>query len=234
MIIKKIFKSDLDEEVHSDLLKFGRGEFKDKYLIEAKKQKNLWAIKTSSEFANFLVKNCLKDAEEEILIKGIIISTFNLDEPGFEIKKTSNFMGIKKMEINTMIKPEKILNLIEKFPRIFFALSFKTNKNELKIKPKAPKSAKPSTKGEKKLKADFCSLKTSDLNIIRKLFFDIEDFENAKEIKIKHLIKISEIEYPKEEKDPKIIREKSKRRGILIREIDNDRKRETRKAEFYA
>ena len=45
MIIKKIFNGILDEAVHSDFLKFGKGEFKDKYLISGKKQADKWTIR---------------------------------------------------------------------------------------------------------------------------------------------------------------------------------------------
>ena len=62
MIIKKIFSKKFDDEIHSDFLKFGRGEFKDRYLIDVKKQSSGWSIKTSSEFTNFFVKKCFTAA----------------------------------------------------------------------------------------------------------------------------------------------------------------------------
>ena len=40
MIIKKIFDGQPDEEVHSDFLKFGKGEYRNKFLVEAKRQKD--------------------------------------------------------------------------------------------------------------------------------------------------------------------------------------------------
>ena len=56
-------------------------------------------------------------------------------------------------------------------------LLFKTNNSELKIKGKAPKSGKPGKKGDDEApKADFCSLKTSDREIMKDLFFDLHDF----------------------------------------------------------
>ena len=38
MTIKKIFEGVFDEGVHSDFLKFGRGEYKNKFLLEGKRQ----------------------------------------------------------------------------------------------------------------------------------------------------------------------------------------------------
>ena len=37
MVVKKIFDGVSDDEVHSDFLKFGRGEYKNKYLLEGKR-----------------------------------------------------------------------------------------------------------------------------------------------------------------------------------------------------
>jgi len=233
MVIKKIFNSVFDEEVHSDFLKFGKGEFKGKFLIEAKKQKDKWAVKTGPEFANFFVKKCLEDVEDKIWIKGLIVSTFDLsNEIKFPVEKIKNFMGVRQVVINAEANKSDILELIEKHPRAFFALSFSTPKNELKIKPKSAKSAKPSKKqGEQK--PNFCSLKTKDENIIRELFFD---FPNFNEIKIKHTIKVERITYPKEDSDlkPEEIREKSKRKGVLIREVEVKKKKKIREVEFEA
>ena len=57
-VLKKIFSEQSDEEVHNEFIKFGKGVFENRYLLEAKKQKDKWAIKTSAEFSNFLVRSC--------------------------------------------------------------------------------------------------------------------------------------------------------------------------------
>lgn len=230
MFIKKIFEKNFDDETHLEFLKFGRGEFKNKYLIEAKKQKDKWTIKTSSEFANFFVKKCLEETSEKVFIKGIVASTIDIEkEIKFPIENIKKFMGIKQILINFEISPHEILELIKKYPRAFFALSFKTQNSELKIKAKAPKSAKASTSGKKGPKASFCVLKTKNQEIIKELFFDAPNFN---EIKIRHILKINEIIYPNNEKDPRLMRENSKRKGLLLREIEIDNKRYTKEAEF--
>jgi len=233
MVIKKIFEDIFDEEVHADFLKFGRGEFKDRYLIEAKKQKDKIVIKTSAEFANFLVKKCLQGAEEKIAMKGIIVSTMDLrDEIGFEIIKQKNFQGIRQLVIDTEISPQEILNFMEKYPRIFFALSFKINNYELKIKAKPPKSAKPGKKSGDGPKANFCSLKTNDLEIVNELLFDVPN--NWKEVKINHVLKIEEILYPNDLKEmkPEEIREQSKRKGVLVRNLEVDGSNSVKEKDF--
>jgi len=78
-----------------------------------------------------------------VAIKGIIVSTLDLkDELEFEIKKVSNFQGVRKYVIDTEIEPLKILNLMDKYPKTFFALSFSGDNFVLKIKAKAPASGK--------------------------------------------------------------------------------------------
>jgi hypothetical protein len=232
MVIKKIFDSACDEEVHGDFLKFGRGEYKGRYLLEGKRQKDKWAIKTSPEFVNFLVKKCLSRANDRIFVSGIIISTIDLSkEISFEIKKKSNFQGVRKFQIETEVSAKEILGLMEKYPRIFFALSFKGDDFEIKVKAKAPKSGKPGKESEEGPKADFCSLKTNDKEIVNELFFEYPDFEN---IVISHIIKIDDIVYPQNMASlkPEEVREQSKRKGKIIRKIIVDGKEEIKEVEF--
>jgi len=223
--LKKIFSNKKDDEVHNEFIKFSRGVFNNKYVIEAKKQSDKYSIKTSAEFANFLVKKCLEKAIGEIDVTGIIVSTLDLrKESGYLFspgEKVKQFMGIKQLIVEGKIDTKKILDTMEKYPRAFYALSFKTNDSELKIKQKAPKSAKPSNKGEADVKADFCSLKTNDREIINDLFFDFPDF---KEIKINHSIQIDNIVLPKNIDDPVKIRELAVRKGKIIRKIVVDGK----------
>lgn len=222
--IRKIFSGQIDEEVHSEFVKFGKGVFENKYLIEAKKRKDKWSIKTGAEFANYLVRKCLEGISGKVKATGVIVSTFNIRDgmggfvfsPEEEVKQ---FMGIKQLKVDSEIEVQRIMEVMNKFPRAFFALSFAHYGNELKIKPKAPKSAKPPTKSESEPKINFCSLKTDNKEIIDDLFFDYPDFN---EILIKHTLKIDEIILPKNEKEPIKMRELSKRKGIVKRIVKVD------------
>jgi hypothetical protein len=130
------------------------------------------------------------------------------------------------------MKGSDILKLMGCAPASFFALSFNLDDNELKIKPKAPKSAKPSTKTkDEEPKVDFCSLKTSDKSIIEDLFFDFPEF---KEISITHTVEIKEIELPKTFKSPEEMREKAIRKGVIKRTIEVDGKKEVKEKNFVA
>jgi hypothetical protein len=235
MVMKKIFGGVFDEEVHSDFLKFGRGDYKDRYLLEGKKQGGgKWAIKAGPEFANFLVKKCLGKVSGKVGVKGIIVSTMDLSkEVSFSIKKSSNFQGVRKVQIETEVEASEVFRLMEKYPRVFFALSFSGSSFDLKIKAKAPKSGKPGKESEEGPVADFCSLKTEDKSIVEELFFDVSDF---KEISINHLIKVEGIVYPKEmaKMRPEEVREQSKRKGVVIRKAVIDGKEKISQANFVA
>jgi len=238
--IKKIFDERADNLVHLQFQKFSKGEFKNKALIEVKKLGKGWTIKTSAEFANELVRIVAeKLKEKKTTITGAIISTLNLKEnPEFsrflEHAEIKQFQGIKRYLIKEEISGNELINLLDKSPKAFFALSFEYEGNKLKIKPKAPKSGKPSSKGGESPKADFCVLKTSDEQIIRNFIFEKEDF---KEAKVNHTFLIERIEIPENLKDSKDfakIREESKRVGKIIREAVIDGEHIKTEKEFKA
>lgn len=233
MIVKKIFDGVFDDVVHANFLKFGRGIYENRYLIEGKRQAKKWAVKTSAEYANFLVKRCLEKIDGSVEIKGVIVSTSDLkSEIDFDIKKVSNFQGVKKNIIDTSVEPLQILELIEKYPKVFFALSFKGEDFVLKIKAKAPSSAKPGKNGEKPV-ADFCSLKTEDKSLVDELFFGVSNF---KEVFINHIINVTDIIYPDNMNDlkPTEVRELSKRKGIIKRIAEVDGVEKISEANFVA
>ena len=231
-VLKKIFAGRSDDSVHNEFIKFGKGKFENKYLLEGKKQKDKWSIKASAEFANFLVRKCLEKASGEIEVQGVIITMMDLrGEAKFEIERVKQFAGVKQMILNCKTDRKNILELMEKYPRVFYALSFSTPSFALKVKPKAPKSGKPSSKENEGPKCDFCSLKTADREIIEDLFFD---FQNFNEIKIKHTLEINEIILPSGVSDPVKIRELAKRKGRIIREIDVDGRKERKEKDFEA
>lgn len=215
--IYSIFSGTSDELVHGEFIKFSKGLFKDRYRIAAKRQKDAWTIKTTAEFANFFVRHGLERTKEALHVTGAIITTMDLrKETQLSLAHFKQFQGIKQHIVDTEISPAKILALMDKYPRAFFALSFKLQGYELKIKAKAPKSGKPATKGNKdeETKPDFCSLKTTYPEIISDLFFDVPSFQ---EISINHTVEVSSITLPKGVSDPVQIREKSMRDGVMHR-----------------
>lgn len=230
--IKTIFDGKREQGVHDEFVKFSRGVFDNRYMIDAKKQPGKYSIKTSAEFVNYLVRAGLAKANGPVKITGVIVATFNVKEDAeFEISGIKQFMGIKQAVVDTIVEPSKVIALMDRQPKAFYALSFVIDDFELKTKAKAPKSAKPSTKGEGDVKVDFCSLKTNDKNIIDDLFFGIDI---VKEVSIRHSIQINEIILPKGEKDPVKIRENAIRKGKIVRTIVFDGKNQKIEKDFEA
>jgi hypothetical protein len=221
--IKKIVDKNFDESVHLQFQKFSKGEFRNKAIIEAKNSKGKYTIKTSPEFANELVRDVAeKIRDEKVKVTGAIVSTLDLKND-LEFKEVKQFQGVKRYLIENEMSGSEILELLNKFTKNFFALSFKTpnGNTELKIKPKAPKSGKPG-KGDEAPKADFCVLKTTDRELAEGFIFEKVDF---KEAKVNHTFFIDKIEIPEELKkseDFALIREKSKRVGKIVRKSEID------------
>ncbi len=221
--IKKIFENKIDELVHQQFQKFSRGKFCDRAKIRAKISNKLFKINCDPEYANELVRYlAIKLKKEKTLVKGVIISTKDLTGK-LIFKDKKQFMGIKKYIIEKEMSGEDILNLCNTFPKAFIGFSFKTTNTELKIKPKAPKSAKPKSKDNKNKPIDFCKLRTTDKELFNKLIFE-KGLDFSKEIEINHDFIIKEIIFPKDEKDFAKIREFAKRKGEIIRKIEIDGK----------
>lgn len=217
--IKKIFEDKVDDLVHLQFEKFGRGDYKNKALINAKKVKDYYNISTTAEFGNELVRAMAeKLGENSTRVTGVIVSTRDLSGE-IEFKNKKQFMGVKQYVIDSDIKGRKIIELCDKLPRVFFGLSFKVGDDELKIKPKAPKSAKPGSKSDDKPKVDFIKLKTKNIDIVKGLIFEKQNFKFAE---INHTFAIKEIILPKGVADPKQMREMAKRKGKIIRQTNFD------------
>ncbi|GAJ01601.1 unnamed protein product [marine sediment metagenome] len=217
--IKKVFDKEIDDSVHLQFQKFSKGEFRDRALIKAKNSGGKYTINTSAEFANDMVRAVAEKLGDDITnIEGCVVSTNDLTgELDFQDKK--QFQGVKKYMIDKEMSGNKILSLLEKFPKAFFALSFEAGKDNtiLKIKPKAPKSGKPSPKSDKKISPNFCKLKTTDKEIGKSFIFEKPNF---KEANITHDFIIEELILPEGEKDFAKIRELAKRKGKIIRKAE--------------
>ena len=216
--IKKIVDKKFDDSVHLQFQKFSKGMFPDRAIIDAKNSGGKYTIKTSPEFANELVRTVadkLKSLGQKTKVTGAIVSTSDLKNE-LQFKEIKQFQGVKRYLIDYEMSGDELINLLNKFPKTFFALTFSVGETSLKIKPKAPKSGKPGKDGEQP-KADFCVLKTNDKNLAGSFVFENPNFKKAF---IKHNFFIENIEIPQELKNSKefaIIRESSKRVGKIIR-----------------
>jgi len=213
--IKKVFDGNIDDLVKLQFQKFGRGNFENKASITAKMVKGRFDIKTTHEYANELVRAVAEIlGSDETNVSGVMVSTLDLSGE-LEYKSKSQFMGVKKYAIGGLMTGDKIIDLCERFPKCFMGISFKAGDTELKIKPKAPKSGKPSTKEGEGPAVDFCKLKTANRGLAKGLLFDV-DLDNFKSAGINHTFVIEDIEVPDVE-DPVKMRELAVRKGKIIR-----------------
>jgi hypothetical protein len=237
--IKKVFDKNPDNDVHLQFQKFSRGEFRNRAMIKVKKVKEKYTINTTAEFANELVKTLAeKLGKENAKVTGGIISTVNLKElPEYkEFLKSATvkqFQGVKNFQINSEMEGDEIVKIVNAFPKAFFALSFSAGDSILKIKPKAPKSSKPKNKDEAP-NPDFCKLITTDEKLAKEFLFENVTFKDAE---ARHDFYIDSIVIPdeiKNEKDFAIVREKSHRKGRIVRRTIIDGKENSVEVEFEA
>ena len=227
--IKKILERVTDDSVHLLFQKFSKGEFRDRAFIKAKRSGEKYTIYTTAEFAREMVKDVAeKIGNDMVPVKGVIITTSDLTGE-LEFKEKKQFQGVKKYFIEKDMSGEEILKLLEKFKKAFFALSFSSKDTNLKIKPKAPKTKKPSSKGKADPKPDFCKLVTTDANLGKSFVFEKPDF---KEAYIDHTFVITELIFPEGEKDYSKIREIAKKKGKILRHAIIDGKEMNQEIEF--
>ncbi len=228
--IKKISEKNFDESVHSQFQKFSKGEFRDRAIVKVKRSGNKYTINTTAEFANELVKTVAeKLGSSTTSIKGAIVSTSDLTGE-LEFKDKKQFQGVKRYLIESEMSGTDILGLLDKFPKAFFALTFDAENCKLKIKPKAPKSAKPKNKNEAP-KPDFCKLITEDASIGQSFVLEKSDFKLAE---ISHDFMITDIIRPEGETDFARIRELAKRKGKIIRKAVIDDQNMNSELDFEA
>lgn len=230
--IKKIFLKQEDKLTHLQFQKFSKGIFTDRAIISAKKRGDKYTISTSAEFANGLVRDVAeKLGESTTKVTGAIIATGDLTNK-IEFKDKKQFQGVKKYIIDSEMTGKEIIKILDEFPKAFFGLSFETKDTKLKIKPKAPKSGKPKSKDGEKPKTNFCKLVTTDKEIGKGFVFEKEDFKKAD---ISHTFIIESIEIPEElngSDDFALIRENSKRKGKIIREMVIDEEKTRKEINF--
>jgi len=225
--IKKIADKNFDESVHLQFQKFSKGTFKNRAIFKVKKVKDKLTIAASAEFANELVRGVAEElGPSSTKVSGAIVSTSDL-KVDLDFKEIKQFQGVKRYLIDKEMTGTELVGLLNKFPKSFFALTLDSERSKLKIKPKAPKSGKPGSKGEETPKPDFCKLITTNALIGEEFVFETRNFKDAL---VNHTFVIENIEIPEELKkseDFAKIREESKRVGKILRiaEIDGSVKK---------
>jgi len=231
--IKKIFDNRADNLVHNQFVRFGKGDYKGRAAL------NLWKtgkikLSGSYEYTNDFV---LFASEFQVKFSGII---FSKEQLGLEGEKKKS--GLYVYEVSGLDK-EKIEEIADK---AYYMLLDCEGEVSLKMKKKLPK---PGKGGGAKIDDRFCVLE-SELDTWQKIkeafCWDVD----GKRIKISHEYIIQDLVMPKpqelkipdgcqnserilkDEKDFAVIREKTKRKGILVRKIEVDGRVEEKKINF--
>lgn len=215
--IKKIFRDEVDEDVHTKFVRFSKGIYKKRAVLSLQKSSKV-KVKGSFEYANDFV--LLVADLQNINFSGTILSKEHLD---LEEEKKKSGVYSYNIEINS----EKIKDLKDRV--YYFLLDVNTEEIKLKIKKKLPK---PGKSEEGKVDDSFCVLE-ADLKFWSKIketfFWDVPD---CKKCKIEHMYEIKELIMPEREKDFEKIRLLSKRKGKIIRKLEIDKREQIKEKEF--
>ena len=213
--IKKILTGKSDSDSHRYLARFGKGDYKRRFLISLARGDKI-KVKTSFEFANDIVK--FVNENKKVSFSGKVLSK----------DKVQNRDGKKKAGVFVYEISE---SSIEEFENAYYYL-LDVNDSEivLKIKKSLPKPGKD----EKKIDDGFCNLLIDRKYwpALKEAFF--WDVPECKKASIEHELKINDIVLPKNEKDPVKVRELALRKGTIIRKMDIDGKESSKEIPLEA
>ena len=203
--IKSIFEESDLEKAHKYFLRFGKGNYRKRFLMgfnKSKKIKVKASFELANEFVEFVKENKDVEFSGKVLMKEAIPGKTGRKKAGsfvYEISESS----------------------IDEFENAYFYLLDVNNEDiVLKIKKSIPKPGK----SEEKIDNNFCALTLDEkyFNKLKEEFF--WDVPEGKKVSVEHEVVITEIVKPENEEDPKKIRELAKRKGKLIRKINVDGK----------
>lgn len=201
--IKELMDKGLTEIGHRHFLRFGKGDYKRRFLMKINKGKNL-KIQTSFELANDLV-NFVRDVKD-VKFSGKVFTRTPVS--GMDGKKKAGSYVYDVVDSD-----------LKEFDDVYFYLvDVAEEEINLKIKKAIPKPGK----SEEKIDDKFCTL-VLDLKfldkVMSKFFWDVP---SSKKAIIEHEIIVNEIILPDGVKDPAKMRELAKRKGKIIRKIVSD------------
>ena len=229
--IKEIFNKYISDKTHSKFIRFGKGEYRGRFIIGLWKTKKI-KVKSSFEFANDLVRLCSDFGNCKV--SGIVLSKKDISG----IMSENNIKGNSETKRNGLFYQNNISNqelnkeqlkVLEE-ESYFTLLDLDGEGFKLRIKRKLPKPGK----GEDKVDDKFCQLEADEKfysKIKEDFFWDIPD---AKKANISHKVIVDEIVMPEGEGDFAKIREFVKRKGKLIREGKIDGREVRKEIEFEA
>jgi len=226
--IKKIFQDKIDEQVHQQFVRFSKGFFENKAVVNFKKSGTKIKVTTSFELAEDNVLFFF-ELTEKASVSGIILARQQI--PGLGAGKK------KKMLFEYNINQEMTSTEINDIAKNCYSMLLDCSASGIILKTKK-KRPKPGSGGKSKSAANenFCVLEADlryEPRIREEFLFDLKD-QNAKKVKISNGYKIEDIILPKGEKDFEKIRILAKRKGKIIRKIVADDKEVINEKAFIA
>lgn len=217
--IRKIFQEKIDDAVHSQFVRFGKGRFENKAVINVKRNNKI-RLNTTFEFANDLVLFAAELAKK-LSVSGIILSK----QSNSELEKLLGKSEKKKSLFSFNVAKELSLEELEKIAKVayYMLLDCDAEGISLRIKKKLPRPKPQGTLS--KIGDKFCILeleKKFQQQLIDEFLFDIPG--EFKKVRIDHCYIINDIVIPKGERDFALIRLLAKRKGKIIRHIVADGK----------
>ena len=220
--IKKIWKKEIDSSAHKQFVKFSKGVFENKAVMNVRRNGKI-KISATYELANDLIL-LASSLVPKINISGIILTKNAI--PGLEGKEKS---GLFNYNINQEMDSKKLYEIVENSH--YALLDCSGEGIDLKMKKKLPR---PSSKSIEKVKDKFCLMQL-DIKFWPKVKDEfLFDLPEGKKYRMIHKYEIKEIIMPKGEKDFAKIRLMAKRKGILTRSVEIDEKTSSQQTDFEA
>lgn len=213
--MKELIETGTSKSAHNHFLRFGKGNYKRRFLISFNKTKRL-KVKASFELANDFV-NFVRE-NKDLKFSGKVLMKEKVE--GLESKKKGGSFVYEVSESS-----------LERFENAYFyLLNVNSDDVVLKIKKAIPKPGKNAEKIDDK----FCSLDL-DLKywdkVKERFFWNVPDCKKAI---IEHELVITDIVLPEGVENPIEIRALAKRKGKIIRKMVCDGNETIEEFEFEA
>ncbi len=218
MFIKKIFENKIDESVHKQFVRFGKGTYLGRAVTKITKQPEKIKVGTSYELATEMVEFCANLAQN-LKCSGIILAKEKLPElDKYDAKKKTRMV---QYDLNDTMDSNVIKKVLQNPLTYCLLLDIEGPGILMKSKKKLPK---PGKSGDLKIDDKFCQLELDKKywpQIKNEFCFDMPEFKKALAV---HTFFITDILIPKGEKDFEKLRILSKRKGKIQRKLTIDKK----------
>jgi len=235
MFIKKIFENKVDDSVHKQFVRFGKGVYPGRAAVKITKQPDKIKIGTSFEMANDMVE-FISELGQNSKISGLILSKNEISS----LMKQRNIKGNSKTKSggvyyeNDIDEQEIDASALKELTLNSYAclLDIEAPGISLKSKKKLPK---PGKSADAKIDDKFCQLELNAKywqKVKSEFAFDIPN--DFKKVLAVHTYTITDIIMPKGEKDFEKIRILAKRKGKITRKITIDKQETVKEKDFEA